>query len=126
MPELVSARAYSDVECNFKSITRNVLSVASSLSSAKDVRDFFVLSVEKIVEPLKAMGLEKQEVKLGRQTITLVFWYLFYRSFPHQVEMLLKSYTGTVSDKVLLVDEGVARVLVKFMDTLIPAVLAMY
>ena len=40
--------------------------------------------------------------------------------------MLLKSYTGTVSDKVLLVDEGVARVLVKFMDTLIPAVLAMY
>ena len=67
MPELVSARAYSDVECNFKSITRNVLSVASSLSSAKDVRDFFVLAVEKIVEPLKAMGLEKQEVKLGRQ-----------------------------------------------------------
>ena len=62
MPEDVSAKAYSEVESNFKTVTRNVLSVAASLSSAKDVRDFFVLTVEKIVEPLKTMGLEKKEV----------------------------------------------------------------
>ena len=40
--------------------------------------------------------------------------------------MLFKSYTEAVTDKVLLVDEGVAKVLVRFMATLGPAVLAMY
>ena len=105
LPELVSTKSYSEIEGNFKMLSRNLILFGAGLSGGggKDVRDFFVNLMEKLIEPLKAFNLEKGEV-----------------------EQFLKAYRDTVVTDVIIVEESVKRALDKFMKTLLPAILAIY
>lgn len=42
-----------DIETHFKTLTRNILSIAVCLTSPKELKDFFVILVEKILESFK-------------------------------------------------------------------------
>ncbi len=104
LPDRVSSSAASEIESSFKAVSRNLLSVGQSLaSSSKEGRDFFVLLVERVVEPLRQLRLDRGEV-----------------------EALLTAYVEAVTDDVLLVDEGIKATLKRFMGTLTPCVLAVY
>lgn len=100
IPELVSPRNLSEIEPGFKVLTRNILSLGIG---GKDMKDFFVVLVEKIVEPLKQMRLEKTEVA-----------------------QFLKAYSEAATDNVMLIEDGVKRTLEKYMATLGPCILAVY
>jgi hypothetical protein len=45
------------VEVNFKAMSRNILSLAFCLSSQKELKEFFVILVEKILESLKQVWI---------------------------------------------------------------------
>ena len=74
------------------------------MSSSKEVKDFFVHLIEKIVDPLRC-GMQLQKEETG---------------------FFLKAYLEALTDNVLLVDESVKRTLGKFMATLTPCILAVY
>ena len=93
----------SEIESNFKTLTKNILGLAAGMSSNKEMRDFFAHLVEKITEPLKSLNLTEKEA-----------------------HMFLKAYCEALTENLLLVEESVKRTLVSFMDILIPCVLAVY
>jgi len=99
----VSARSSSEIESNFKTLTRSIISLGVALSSSKEVKDFFVHLVEKISEPLRGLRLESSEL-----------------------ELFLQLYVEALTDHVLLVDESVRKALQKFMITLAPCIVAVY
>ena len=99
----VSPKTHSECESNFKTISRNIITIGANLGSGKDSRDFFIHLVEKVIEPLKQMQLDEADV-----------------------ELFLNAYLDAVTTKVLQVDDNVVRALQKFMETLIPCVLTIY
>lgn len=99
----LSTAIQTDVEANFKSLTRNIVSLATSLSNNKEVRDFFVHVVEKIVDPMKQLGMCKEDV-----------------------DIFLKTYGDVVTENVIQVENDIKIVITKFMKTLRLAVLAIY
>lgn len=101
IPELVSPRNLGEIEMGFKVLTRNMLSIGLG---SKDLKDFFVVLIEKIVEPLK------QQMMLERS----------------EVEQFLKAYTESVTDNVFQVDEVAKNTLEKYIATLGPCILAVY
>ncbi|XP_040569845.1 acidic fibroblast growth factor intracellular-binding protein B [Lepeophtheirus salmonis] len=99
----LSPEAYGEVESNFKLLSRNILNIATGLNNNKEVKDFFVHVVEKIVEPLKSMGLIKAEVNT-----------------------FLCAYTEAVTENKLLIDHETKLIFRKYMSFLFPCVLAFY
>ncbi len=102
MPDRVSTRAYSEIEANFKALTRSLL----ALGQSREVRDLFVCLVEKVADPLRAMQLERGEVQI-----------------------FLGAYADALKDDGLMIDNsegGVHAVLEKYMATLTPCILAVY
>ncbi len=117
----MSPKSYSEVESNFKMLTRNLLSLGQSLSSNKEVRDFFVHVVEKLTDPMRSMGLTRDEVAL------------FLKAYAEVVaagNVLLPAAVSTASSAsdggTTTVAESVRRTLTRFMDTLTPCILAVY
>jgi hypothetical protein len=51
------------MEANFKSISKSITQLGTSLIHSKDVRDFFIDVIEKIVEPCKQLGLSKEDTE---------------------------------------------------------------
>lgn len=97
----MSPKTYSEIEHNFKHLSRGILVTGQSLY--KDVRDFFVVLVEKIIEPLKQTGANKEEARL-----------------------FLKYYKVAVTDNFLLIDMDVKLTFKKYMTALTPCILALY
>ena len=46
----------NEIESNFKNMSRNILSLAFCLSSQKELKEFFIILVEKILESFKQMS----------------------------------------------------------------------
>lgn len=99
----ISSKSYLEIENNFKLLTRNILNIAQGLYNNKEIKDFFVHVVEKIVEPLKGMQLSKEEVN-----------------------HLLIFYTSAITNNILLIDQENKIIFSKFMDFLSPCVNAFY
>jgi len=57
-----SKRLTSDMEAHFKSFNRNVIGIGSSLHHNKEMKDIFINTWEKIVEPLKQQRFSNQEL----------------------------------------------------------------
>lgn len=100
----LSTKKVSDIETNFKPLTRGILGMAQSLGSSRELKDFFIHLLEKIVEPLKQMDLNKGEVA--------TFLHVYGESL--------------LDDKVAFVDGSVKVTLRKFIKTLSPCILAVY
>ncbi len=99
----MSPNLVSDLEQNFKSITRSVVSLASSLGNNKEVKDIFIYLIEKIVEPFKNYGMSADEV-----------------------DTFLRAYGDVVTENVLLLDNDVKITIGRYMGTLRPALLTIY
>ncbi len=111
MPDSVSAKSCSEIEANFKTISRNMLSLGQSLSSNKEVRDFFVHLVEKLCDPLRSIGVTKAEAE--------AFLAAYAEALSNGGGAGAAAGDGGGAD-------GVKRTLAKFMKTLTPCILAVY
>lgn len=60
----ISKHTLQDVESNFKSLTRTLVNIAYGLNHSKDLRDFFIDIVEKIIEPCRAAHWTMDELQL--------------------------------------------------------------
>ena len=58
----LTTKACQEFESGFKGLTRGVIGVAVGLSHNKEVKDFFVQLLEKLVEPLRAMQVTKADI----------------------------------------------------------------
>jgi len=100
---VLSASVITDLETNFKMITRSVIGFATTVSSNKDVKDIFVHLVEKPVETFKSVGASAKTV-----------------------DIFLKTYGDVIRDNVLMVDNDVKIVTGKFLRSFRPMILAVY
>ena len=55
---------FSEMEANFKNLSRGLLNVAAKLTHSKDVRDLFVDLMEKFVEPCRSDHWPLNDVQL--------------------------------------------------------------
>ena len=105
--KLSSQKACLEFENGFKSLSRGMIAVGIGLSHNKEVKDFFVHLVEKVVEPLRSMQVTKEDI-----------------------DIFLTEYTGSITDvtdgtlPTMLVDNDVRFIFTRFMKTLHPAILA--
>lgn len=60
----VPDKKYSDIDVQFKGISRNIINVANGLNHSKEMRDLFLDIVEKVIEPFKSMKLNHSDVSL--------------------------------------------------------------
>lgn len=67
----------NDVDTMFKIISRNIINVAYGMNHSKEMRDFFLDIVEKIIEPFK-------QLKFTQTEMTLVL--RFYKESPQFME----------------------------------------
>ena len=93
-----------EIESNFKSTSRNILSLAFCLSSQKELKEFFIILVEKIVENFRQMS-----------SVT-----------RHDLDIFLRSYTETVTENMFGLDNEVKVCFKKYMVLVRPAVLVVY
>ena len=101
------------MESSFKTISKSVTVLGTSLIHSKDVRDFFVDIIEKIVEPCKQLGLSRDDTAslLGSVAAT----------FP-ECETAHTKHTGRSAPQ-----EGKWRVVyLRYLDTLTHCVLVLY
>ncbi|KAA0197623.1 Acidic fibroblast growth factor intracellular-binding protein [Fasciolopsis buskii] len=54
----------SNLDTNFKPISKAIIAIACGLTHAKEMRDFFLDIVERLIEPMRVLGWPPNEVKL--------------------------------------------------------------
>ncbi|UXI21557.1 hypothetical protein NH340_JMT07500 [Sarcoptes scabiei] len=60
----ISEKKYQDIDCSFKTISRNVINIAYGLNHSKEIRDLFLDIVEKIIECFKSIKFNQSETAL--------------------------------------------------------------
>jgi len=107
--QLSGSKACQEFENCFKSLTRGVVAVANGLSHNKEVKDFFVQLLEKLVEPLRSMQVTRTDV-----------------------DIFLTEYTGSITDvtdvansskPTILIDNEVRSIFARFMKILHPSIM---
>lgn len=107
--QLSGSKACQEFESCFKSLTRGVVAVANGLSHNKEVKDFFVQLLEKLVEPLRSMQVTRTDV-----------------------DIFLTEYTGSITDvtdvansskPTILIDNEVRSIFARFMKILHPSIM---
>ncbi|XP_064623700.1 acidic fibroblast growth factor intracellular-binding protein-like [Lineus longissimus] len=58
----------ADLESNFKNMSRFIITIATNLIHTKEVRDFFVDIIDKLIEPLRQSGWDYRDVSLFLDT----------------------------------------------------------
>lgn len=72
------------LETNFRSITRSIFLLGGNLTHSKDVRDFFIDCIEKIVEPIKQLDWAHKELEFYISMI-VDSWGDFKEDYRHFV-----------------------------------------
>ncbi|MPC25276.1 Acidic fibroblast growth factor intracellular-binding protein [Portunus trituberculatus] len=54
----------SEVESNFKTYSRGIINIGCSLNNSRDLRDFFVDAVERVVEPCRQARWKSPELEV--------------------------------------------------------------
>ena len=93
-----------EIESNFKSTSRNILSLAFCLSSQKELKDFFVILIEKIIESFKQMPSVNR----------------------YDLDTFLRAYTEAITENVFSIDSEVKLCFKKYMLLMRPAILVVY
>jgi hypothetical protein len=114
---LSSQKAFAELEGNFKIITRGIVSLATGLSHNKEVKDFFVHLVEKVVEPFRSLKVTKNDVDIFLRQYTLAITEAGYG---------ISVDGGSRQLATLLMENEVRLIFARFMNSLIPAVMAAY
>jgi len=111
--QLSSARAYQELESGFRSLSRGLVSVAVGLSHNKEVKDFFVHLVEKVVEPLRSMT-----------SVTREDANLFLVEYTASITEAASVDSSAAGGPTMMVDNEVRAIFTRFMKTLHPAILS--
>lgn len=61
---VLSPRSLAEIEANFKSYNRNILSIVQTLYHNKEIKDLFVNIVDKVIDPFKQSRLTLKDVQL--------------------------------------------------------------
>ena len=85
----------SEIEANFKTLSKNILNIGQGIYSSREVREIFVNVVDKVVEPLKQWKLS-----------------------PEEVSLLLIAYTEVVNEGTVQVEPLLNASFQRFMKTL--------
>merc|ERR1719495_197659 len=107
--QLSGSKACQEFESCFKSLTRGVVAVANGLSHNKEVKDFFVQLLEKLVEPLRSMQVTKADVD--------IFLTEYTRSITDVTDV------ANSSKPTILIDNEVRSIFARFMKILHPSVM---
>jgi len=99
----MGARAIAEIEANFKTISRNILTIGQTLYHNREVKEFFVNVVEKVVDQAKQCRLTKEELA-----------------------MFLSSYTKVVMDGAVIDEIIVKTIFERFMRTMSLCILTFY
>ncbi|CAL8306127.1 unnamed protein product [Arctogadus glacialis] len=57
-------KVYTEMETNFKNLSRGLVNIAAKLTNTKDVRDFFIDLVEKFIEPCRSDRWASADMRL--------------------------------------------------------------
>ena len=101
--ESVTPSVITELEGNFKALTRSIVGVATTLSNNKDVKEVFVHLVEKPLEAFRAIAATKQTV-----------------------DVFLKAYGDVIKDNTLMLENDHKILVGKFVRTFRPMILAIY
>ena len=85
----------SEIEANFKTLSKNILNIGQGIYSSREVREIFVNVVDKVVEPLRQWKLS-----------------------PEEASLLLMAYTGVVNEGTVQVEPLLNASFQRFMKTL--------
>jgi len=88
-------RAMSEIEANFKTLSKNLLNIGQGIYSSREVRELFVNVVDKVVEPLKQWKLS-----------------------PEEVSLLMSAYTGVVVEGTVQLEPLLKASFQRFMKTI--------
>ena len=88
-------RAMSEIEANFKTLSKNLLNIGQGIYSSREVRELFVNVVDKVVEPLKQWKLS-----------------------PEEVSLLMAAYTGVVVEGTVQLEPLLKASFQRFMKTI--------
>ena len=101
------------LESSFKTTSKSITLLGTSLIHSKDVRDFFLDVIEKIVEPCKQLGLSKEDTASLLGSIA--------STFP-ECEAAHAKHTGRPSAQ----ERPWRVVYLRYLDTLTSCILALY
>ena len=101
------------VEAGFKALSKAVTVLGASLIHSKDLRDFFVDLVEKVIEPCRLLNLEREDVDVLLNSVVA--------TFP-ECEAAHTKQTGRPKPR----EKPWRLVYLRYLDTLRKCVLAMY
>ena len=107
------AHTLKAMEGNFKSLSKSITQLGTSLIHSKDVRDFFVDLIEKIIEPCKQLKLSRDDTASLLGSIA--------STFP-ECEAAHAKHTGRPGPK----EKQWRVVYLRYLDTLTNCVLALY
>lgn len=100
----LDAKFCQEIETHFKALSRNILSIAICLSSPKELKDFFVILVEKILESFKLISA------LNR----------------YDLDSFLRAYTETITENMFSLDNDVKISFKMYMALIRPAILTLF
>uniref|UniRef100_A0A8C9RGA4 Fibroblast growth factor (acidic) intracellular binding protein a n=1 Tax=Scleropages formosus TaxID=113540 RepID=A0A8C9RGA4_SCLFO len=90
-------KVYSEMEANFKNLSRGLINIAAKLTNTKDVRDLFIDLVEKFIEPCRSDRWTAADMKLFLIHYTNSAHIL--DTFKHQVTW--DRYMGVIKSCIL-------------------------
>jgi len=99
----MGGRPLAEIEANFRNISRNILTIGQTLYHNREVKEFFVNIVEKVVDPAKQCRLTKEELAT-----------------------FLTVYTRVVVDGSIGLDKELRTIFERFMKILSLAILTFY
>lgn len=92
----VSKHTMQDIDSNFKSLLRMLVNIAYGLNHSKDLRDFFVDLVEKIVEPCRSARWTLEELQAFMEAFAKSPQNVAFTHEPHLHEVWVR-YISTLS-----------------------------
>jgi len=95
LSSIADNRLVSDMESHFKSFNRNLINIGSTLHHNKELKDIFINTWEKIVEPLKQQ-----------------------RFSTNEVVQIVESYETVLKDNLLNLDTELATNFLRYFTTL--------
>ena len=101
--EEIAHNIVSDLESNFKQLTRSIVGLAATLSSNKDVKEIFIHLVERPIEAFRTIGLSKSSA-----------------------DVFLKAYGDVVKDNTIMLENDHKILVGKFVVTLRAMIISIY
>lgn len=89
-------RMCSEVESNFKTYSRGIINIGCSLNNSRDLRDFFVDAVERVVEPCRQARWRSPELEIFLKVYAEAGSALDIMASDHSLRTTWERYMSTM------------------------------